>query len=110
YFVASPNFFEALIPNGITEEMTAQISKLQIQGKTVMMLGTENEILGWIAVADQVRETTKGVVQKLHQLGIEKTVMLTGDNQKTAMAIGKDVGVSNVEADLLPEDKLNFIN
>ena len=74
-----------------------------------MILGTENEILCLIAVADGVRNTSKEVIQKLHQLGIEKTVMLTGDNRRTAEAIGKEVGVSDIEADLLPEDKLNFI-
>src|SRR5690606_22257098 len=70
---------------------------------------TEKEILALIAVADEIRESSKEVIRKLHQVGIEKTVMLTGDNQRTAEAIGKLVGVSDIKADLLPEDKLNFI-
>ncbi|KMY56409.1 cadmium transporter, partial [Geobacillus stearothermophilus] len=74
-----------------------------------MALGTEKEILALIAVADEIRESSKEVIRKLHQVGIEKTVMLTGDNQRTAEAIGKQVGVSDIKADLLPEDKLNFI-
>ena len=107
YYVGSPNFFEELhgsIPNDRKEKIT----ELQIQGKTVMVLGTETEILSFIAVADEMRESSKEVISKLNSMGIE-TVMLTGDNERTAAAIGKRVGVSDIRADLLPEDKLNFI-
>ncbi len=109
YYVGSPSLFEELLPNGIQSEIKEQITTLQTQGKTVMILGTEKEILALIAVADEIRESSKEVIRKLHQVGIEKTVMLTGDNQRTAEAIGKQVGVSDIKADLLPEDKLNFI-
>lgn len=109
YYVGSPGLFEELLPNGIQSEIKEQITTLQTQGKTVMALGTEKEILALIAVADEIRESSKEVIRKLHQVGIEKTVMLTGDNQRTAEAIGKQVGVSDIKADLLPEDKLNFI-
>ena len=107
YYVGSPNFFEELhgsIPKGRKEKIT----ELQIQGKTVMVVGTEKEILLFIAVADEMRESSKEVISKLNNMGIE-TVMLTGDNERTAAAIGKRVGVSDIRADLLPEDKLNFI-
>ena len=107
YYVGSPNLFEELhgsIPNDRKEKIT----ELQIQGKTVMVVGTEKEILSFIAVADEMRESSKEVIGKLNGMGIE-TVMLTGDNERTAAAIGKRVGVSDIRADLLPEDKLNFI-
>lgn len=110
YYVGSPSFFVDIIANGIDNHaITEKISTLQSHGKTVMILGTEKKILCLIAVRDQLRSTSKEIIQKLHQLGIEKTVMLTGDNQRTAQAIGKEAGVSEIEADLLPEDKLNFI-
>jgi len=109
YYVGSPNLFEEILPNHIDQTISVQISRLQTQGKTVMVLGTAYEILGLVAVADQVRTTSKEVIEKLHQLGIEKTVMLTGDNQRAAEAIGQEVGVTDIRADLLPEDKLNFI-
>lgn len=109
YYVGSPKWIEEILPNGIEVPIKQQISTLQTQGKTVMILGTAHSILCLIAVADQMRKTSKEVIQKLHQLGIEKTVMLTGDNQRTAEAIGREVGVSDIKADLLPEDKLNFI-
>ena len=109
YYVGSPTLFEEILPNHIGQTISVQISKLQTQGKTVMILGTAYEILGLVAVADQVRTTSKEVIEKLHQLGIEKTVMLTGDNQRTAEAIGQEVGVTDIRADLLPEDKLNVM-
>jgi len=107
YYVGSPNLFEELhkiIESNIKEKIT----RMQTEGKTVMVLGTEKEILSLIAVADEMRETSKEVINKLNHIGIE-TVMLTGDNERTAKAIGKQVGVSDIQADLLPEDKLNFI-
>jgi Zn2+/Cd2+-exporting ATPase len=107
YYVGSPNLFEEL-HGSIESGRKQKITEMQTQGKTVMVLGTEREILSLIAVADEMRETSKTVISKLNNMGIE-TVMLTGDNQRTATAIGKQVGVSDIKADLLPEDKLNSI-
>ena len=107
YYVGSPNLFEELHKT-IESSIKEKITTMQTEGKTVMVLGTEKEILSLIAVADEMRESSKEVISKLNQMGVE-TVMLTGDNQRTAEAIGKQVGVSDIKADLLPEDKLNFI-
>lgn len=107
YYVGSPNLFEEL-HGTIEKTIKEKITSMQTEGKTVMVLGTEKEILSLIAVADEMRESSKEVISKLNQMGVE-TVMLTGDNQRTAEAIGKQVGVSDIKADLLPEDKLNFI-
>ncbi|WP_152908543.1 HAD family hydrolase, partial [Geobacillus stearothermophilus] len=65
YYVGSPGLFEELLPNGIQSEIKEQITTLQIQGKTVMALGTEKEILALIAVADEIRESSKEVIRKL---------------------------------------------
>src|SRR5690606_20755136 len=91
------------------EETKKTIVDLQKQGKTVMVLGTKIEMLALIAVADEVRENSREVIQRLHELGIKKTVMLTGDNPATAEAIGKKLGIGEVQAELLPQDKLEFI-
>lgn len=107
YYVGSPNLFEELHQT-IESTIIEKITLMQTEGKTVMVLGTEKEILSLIAVADEMRESSKEVISKLNHMGVE-TVMLTGDNQRTATAIGKQVGVSDIKADLLPEDKLNFI-
>ncbi len=109
YYVGSPKLFDEILAKGIPNELNNQISDLQNQGKTVMVAGTENEVLGLIAVADELRQNSKGVIEKLHSLGIQKTIMLTGDNSGTAKAIGKQAGVSDIQAELLPQDKLTFI-
>lgn len=108
YYVASPTFIEQL--HGEMDRAKKQkMIELQLEGKTVIALASENEILSLFAIADEVRETSQEVIQKLYQTGIEKTVMLTGDNQRTAKTIGDKVGVTDVKADLLPEDKLKMV-
>ncbi len=108
YFVGSPTFFEE-VNKGLVTKQQEKIAELQSQAKTVMIVGTEEKILLLIAVADKPRESSSKIIRKLHAVGIEKTIMLTGDNQRTANAIGKEVGVTEIKADLLPEDKLNAI-
>ncbi|WP_410507830.1 heavy metal translocating P-type ATPase [Methanosarcina hadiensis] len=86
-----------------------EISRLQNEGKTVMMLGDDSRILGLIAVADVLRENSGQAVRKLKKAGIKKVIMLTGDNESTARAIAAKSGVDDFRADLLPEDKLDTI-
>jgi len=81
-----------------------QISNLEDQGKTAMILATQTAVLGAIAVADTVKETSKEAVTRLNKLGVE-VFMITGDNIKTAQAIAGQVGIKNVLAEVLPEDK-----
>lgn len=104
YKVGNDKLF-TIIPVTIQE----QISLLQKQGKTVMIAGAEEEIIALIAVADEVRASSKNVIKRLHELGIKQTILLTGDNQATAAAISQQTGVTNFEAELLPQDKLDFI-
>jgi Cd2+/Zn2+-exporting ATPase len=109
YYIGNPKLFVELQVSNLTQELSSQIETLQKQGKTVMVLGTEQEVLALIAVADEIRDSSKDVIQKLHELGIKKTIMLTGDNQATADVIGKRLGVAEVKAELLPQDKLDYI-
>ncbi|MPM99669.1 Cadmium-transporting ATPase [bioreactor metagenome] len=89
--------------------MEDKISRLQNEGKTVMMLGDDRHILGLIAVADVLRESSGQAVSKLKKAGIKKVIMLTGDNENTARAIATKSGIDDFRADLLPEDKVNAI-
>lgn len=86
-----------------------EVSRLQNEGKTVMILGDDKRILGLIAVADILRENSGHAVRKLKKAGIKKIVMLTGDNESTARAIAIKSGVDDFRADLLPEDKMDAI-
>jgi len=86
------------------EKLDRKMSGLENEGKTVMILATKTDILGLVAVADTVKETSKEAVEKLKKLGIA-VYMITGDNERTARAIASQVGISNVLAEVLPEDK-----
>ncbi|KTG26598.1 heavy metal translocating P-type ATPase, partial [Haloferax profundi] len=81
------------------------IPRLQAEGKTVVLVGTEDELEGIVAVADEVRPDAKATVAKLREFGLS-VVMLTGDNEGTARAIAEQVGVDDFRAELLPEDKV----
>jgi Cd2+/Zn2+-exporting ATPase len=82
------------------------VPRLQSEGKTVVLVGTEDELAGVIAVADEVRPEAKAAVQRLRDLGVERTVMLTGDNERTARAIADQVDVDEFRAELLPDEKV----
>ncbi|MBI4440548.1 copper-translocating P-type ATPase [Candidatus Woesearchaeota archaeon] len=86
----------------------AQMHDLEKQGKTVMVLATKRQILGLIAVADTVKETSHTAVMKLQKIGLH-VHMITGDNKRTAEAIARQVGISNVFAEVLPQDKADYV-
>jgi Zn2+/Cd2+-exporting ATPase len=107
YYIGNPRLFEEL--HGDVAAVQDRISSLQDQGKTVMLLGTSSSIIGIIAVADQVREESAGAVRALKEAGLASTVMLTGDNNKTAAAIAQAVGVDEFYGELLPENKVEKV-
>jgi Cu+-exporting ATPase len=95
----------------ISDELNLDISnheseliKLETQGKTAMILASEKEILGIIAVADTIKNSSKQAIVDLQRLGLE-IYMITGDNLRTATAIASELGIINVLAEVLPENK-----
>jgi Zn2+/Cd2+-exporting ATPase len=91
-----------------SDALELQLSALEEQGKTVILLTDEQSVHGLFAVADTVKEGSRQAIEELRALGI-KTVMLTGDNAHTAKAIAAQVGLDVARGDLLPEDKLKAI-
>ncbi|AMB93898.1 heavy metal translocating P-type ATPase [Aerococcus sanguinicola] len=87
-----------------TEAAAEQMDRLAAEGKTPMLLARNQELLGLVAVADTVKEDSQAAIQALHEMGL-KVVMLTGDNRRTAEAIGRQVGIDQVISEVLPEDK-----
>ena len=83
--------------------------QLEQDGKTVIWVSQHQQVMGLLAVADQVRPTAAHLLKTLRQLGINTTVMLTGDNDATAQTVAQAVGVDTVYANLLPEDKVSVI-
>lgn len=88
----------------ITNETEAMMEELEQDGKTAMLISVANKLAGIIAVADTVKETSKEAISRMHQLGLE-VIMLTGDNERTADAIAKQVEIDRVIAEVLPDQK-----
>ncbi|RIK80650.1 cadmium-translocating P-type ATPase [candidate division KSB1 bacterium] len=103
-FVAKPSFFE----NSHRDDFNAHretIAQLQAAGKTVVIVGNEKKLLGVLAIRDEVRPNAREAIAALHEIGLKKIVMLTGDNTATAKAIADEVGIDEFYAELKPEDK-----
>lgn len=93
----------------VPTEVIARTEQLQSEGNTVMLAVEDGQYKGFIAVADPIRTTSKKVLQDLKNAGIKHTVMLTGDDNRTANAIAAKLGMTDVEAGLMPEQKLTAI-
>ncbi len=89
-----------------TAEIKTQAEALEREGRTVVVIGDEDHVWGLIAVADTVRPVAREVIAALRAQGVEHLIMLTGDNRATGEAIARDVGIDEVHAELLPEDKV----
>ena len=94
---------------GYQESLLSSTSKVEAEGKTVVWVSYAEELLGIIAIADTLRPTATAIVKRLKQLGIEQIVMLTGDNERTAQSVAQELGIDQVYAELLPEDKVSVI-
>jgi Zn2+/Cd2+-exporting ATPase len=92
-----------------TPEIHQQLESLSAAGRTIVVVGNEQHVCGLIAIADQVRPHARATLEELHREGIEHLIMLTGDNEPTARAIAAETGVDEVEAELLPADKVTAI-
>ena len=85
------------------------VKRLQDNGRSVMVVRSNEQWLGTLGLADKPRKNVKEILDKLRDLGIKPLVMLTGDNKGVGDAIGREVGVDEVQADLMPEDKVKAI-
>ena len=103
FYIGSPKLFADLaVP---VAEVMDKVQQLQSQGKTVVMLGTDSSIQALFAISDPLRPEAADAIADLKRAGIERVVMLTGDNPLAAAAIAEQVGVDEVHAELSPEDK-----
>ncbi|MBU1178363.1 heavy metal translocating P-type ATPase [Patescibacteria group bacterium] len=88
----------------VADDLVTQKNKLESEGKTVMIVAVDSDVAGLIAVADTIKDTSREAIAALREIGI-KTIMITGDNQRTAAAIAEQVGIDEVRAQVLPQDK-----
>ena len=93
----------------VPDEIAKTVERLSAEGKSILVVRQADRWLGTIAVADQPRGSVRESLDALRKLGIERIVMLTGDNKGVGEAIGKLVGVDEVKAELMPEDKVTTV-
>lgn len=97
-----------MVEKNIAIDLESESNRLANEGKTPMYVAKDHVLVGIIAVADVVKENSRKAINRLHNMGIQ-VAMITGDNQRTAEAIAKEVGIDIVLAEVLPEDKANEV-
>lgn len=107
FYAGNLKLFEEI--NVSIDDVKHDVLEMQNKGKTVVIIGTQQQIIGLIAVSDTLRETTVSALEGLKQSGINQTVMLTGDNEGTAKMIASEGNINRYFAELLPEDKVTAI-
>jgi Cd2+/Zn2+-exporting ATPase len=107
YWIGSHRYLEERSQE--PQELHGRLVDYAKRGLTVVLVGSDHHVLGLLALTDQVRPDAAKAIQGLRAVGVEHLVMLTGDNRPTAEAIGRAVGISEVEAELLPSDKVSAI-
>jgi Cd2+/Zn2+-exporting ATPase len=90
-------------------ELHEQLVAMSDAGHTVVVIGNEDHVCGLISLADAVRPVTAGTIAELRRLGVQHLVMMTGDNKPTATAIAAQIGLTDIRAELLPQDKVTAI-
>ncbi len=107
--IGSLKLFEDGHEKEVDESLRHQVENLENRGRTTMIVSHNGTFLGIIALSDVPRPTVVSVLSHLRELGIHQLIMLTGDNQFVAEQVGREVGVTEVKASLLPEDKLEMV-
>jgi len=92
----------------LSEALKKEVKEIQLEGKTVSYISENKEVIGYIVLSDKIKESSKQAIKKMREEGME-VIMLTGDNEDTARAVIKFIGLDNFKAQMLPEDKLNEV-
>ncbi|KJF27442.1 heavy metal translocating P-type ATPase [Clostridium aceticum] len=107
YYLGNPRLFQE---NKISlEAAQGKIEDYQKEGKTVVLLGDDTDIICIITVADEIRDMSKTAIEGLKEAGIESTIMLTGDHHTTAKTVAEAIGIQEFKSELLPENKLEAV-
>jgi Cd2+/Zn2+-exporting ATPase len=107
YYVGSDAFIKQI--TNITNQELEKIRQFKDEAKSVVILATTQQVFGLLALADSIRKESKDLIQSLHNLGVRETILLTGDHKKSAHMIASQVGMTNVKANLLPNEKVSYV-
>src|SRR5690606_26577832 len=108
-YIGNLDLYENLDDSKPSDEISTKVKELEGGGNTTMLIRKNNEYIGIIALMDTPRETAKETLKKLKEIGIKRMIMLTGDNQKVADAVAKEIGLTDAWGSLLPEEKVDAI-
>ncbi len=108
--IGNRRLFEELTGEDVPVEITNAMEKLEQQGHTAMIVHKDDKYLGLLSVMDVARKEAKATLLALKEIGIKRMIMLTGDNQKVADAVAKEIGITDPMGSLLPEDKVAAID
>ncbi len=107
--IGNRRLFEELTGKDVPSEITDQMEALESEGHTAMIVHADKQYLGIISVMDVARKEAAQTLARLKEIGITRMIMLTGDNQRVADAVAKNIGITDPMGDLLPEDKVRAI-
>ncbi len=114
--IGNPRYFETVLDDRPIDGLEAgldAVGRLEERGKTSVLVVEEaddrRQVLGWLAFTDTIRENAAGTIERLRESGVETIVMLTGDNDRVAHSIADELGIDEVYAELLPEEKVEHI-
>lgn len=108
-YIGNLNLYEALDDNKPGKEIEDKVKKLESDGNTTMLIRRNDDYIGIIALMDTPRKEAKNTLEQLKKIGIKRMIMLTGDNQKVADAVAKEIGLTDAWGSLLPEEKVEAI-
>lgn len=108
-YIGNLELYEALDDKKPSKKIADEVKALEAEGNTTMLIRRNNEYVGIIALMDTPRAEAKNTLEQLKKIGIKRMVMLTGDNQKVADAVAKEIGLTDAWGSLLPEEKVDAI-
>lgn len=108
-FIGKAALFAEVEGSPPTDEISTTVEQLEHDGRTTMIVRFGDRYLGVLGLMDTPREAAQGVVKRLHDLGIRRMIMISGDNQRVADAVAKAVGLDEARGDLMPDDKVEAI-
>lgn len=94
----------------IEEKVEAYATEREKAGNTAVLIVIDQKLSGIISIADQIKPEAKATIHQLRHAGVKKAIMLTGDNRHTAQLVGDELGLDAVHAELLPQDKVTWVN
>ncbi|HNP16985.1 MAG TPA: heavy metal translocating P-type ATPase [Fulvivirga sp.] len=108
-YIGNLDLFESLDDKKPSKETEEKVKSLESDGNTTMLIRQNDDYIGIIALMDTPREEAKNTLERLKKIGIKRMIMLTGDNQKVADAVAKEIGLTDAWGSLLPEEKVEAI-